>query len=96
MNANTLAKGKPSFLERSINWLCLLAAALITFFVSPLLYSASVDAVWSFADANYGFLTSIIDPLWRVIVMAALFLSFNLAIKTAATGGFVTLVKRFL
>lgn len=96
MNTNRTSGAQPSFLERSINWLCLLAAALVTFFLSPLVHSASIGAVWSFANTNYGELSAVIGPLWRVTVMAGLFLATNLLIKTAATGGFVTLVKRFL
>ena len=85
------------FLERSVNWLTLVIAFLVTFFVQPFLNAATSNAVTSFAAQHYGSGIAFgIGPVWWLLTAAATFLITNLVLKLVFSGGTISFLRRFV
>lgn len=85
------------FLERSVNWLTLVIAFVLTFFVQPFLNAATSYAVTSFAAEHYGSGIAFgIGPVWWLLTAAATFLFTNLVLKLVFSGGTISFLRRFV
>lgn len=83
------------FLERSVNWLTLVAALLVTFFVQPFAHDATSHAVTAFAAEHYGSGIAFgIGPVWWLLTAAATFLFSNLVLKLVFSSGTIAFFRR--
>ena len=97
MNFKPPNSNNTPFLERSVNWLTLVAAFLATFFIQPFLNDATADAVTAFAAEHYGPSIAFgIGPVWWLLTAAVTFLINNLVLKLIFSGGTISFLRRFV
>jgi hypothetical protein len=93
-----MATNHPSrtpFLERSVNWLTLVIAFVMTFFLQPFLSAATTHSVTAFAAEHYGSGIAFgIGPVWWLLTAAATFLITNLCLKLIFSGATISFLQR--
>jgi len=95
MHPGMSSKPKGSFLERSVNWLTMASAAIITFFATPSIVRASAPSVTQFARDNYGFDFGV-GVVWALLCCACVALTANLILKLIFSGSTMSFFKRLM
>lgn len=82
------------FLERFQNWAAILLALLLTFFVHPFAFDASVEAVTAFGAEHYA-IGWAMPALWWLVTFTGMVTLAGVILKVLFTGGIVSVIRRF-
>ncbi|WP_394693128.1 hypothetical protein [Hyphobacterium sp.] len=94
MHKQSTHGAKTPFFERFQNWAAMIGAVLATFFLHPFAFDSSQGFVTAFGEEHYG-IGWAIPGMWWLLTFGGLVAGFSLIIRVIATGGIVSLMRRF-